>query len=59
LHCRSRGVGEQMIRWAIAQAHARACKLVELITHNSRVDAQPIYLRLGFAPSHVGMTLRF
>jgi hypothetical protein len=48
-----------MIRWAIAQAHARACKLVELITHNSRVDAQPIYLRLGFAPSHVGMTLRF
>src|SRR5580704_10063205 len=57
--CRGRGVGEQMVQWAIAQARARGCKLVELITHNSRVDAQRFYLRLGFAPSHVGMTLRF
>ncbi len=34
-------------------------RLVELLTHNSRVDAQRFYRRLGFAPSHVGMTLRF
>jgi len=58
-HCRSRGIGERMVQWAIAEARARGCKLVELLTHNSRVDAQRFYARLGFQPSHVGMTLRF
>jgi ribosomal protein S18 acetylase RimI-like enzyme len=58
-HCRSRGIGEQLVQWAIAQARARQCKLVELLTHHSRVDAQRFYKRLGFQPSHVGMTLRF
>ena len=58
-HCRSRGIGEQLVQWAVAQARARECRLVELLTHNSRVDAQRFYKRLGFAPSHVGMTLRF
>jgi ribosomal protein S18 acetylase RimI-like enzyme len=58
-HCRSRGIGEQMVQWAVAEAHARGCKLVELLTHNTRVDAQRFYARLGFAPSHVGMTSRF
>ena len=58
-HCRSRGIGEQLVQWAVAQARARECKLVELLTHNSRVDAQRFYKRLGFSPSHVGMTLRF
>jgi len=58
-HCRSRGIGEQIVQWAIAEAQARGCKLIELLTHNSRVDAQRFYARLGFQPSHVGMTLRF
>jgi ribosomal protein S18 acetylase RimI-like enzyme len=58
-HCRSRGIGEQMVRWAIAEAREKGCMLVELLTHNTRVDAQRFYVRLGFAPSHVGMTLRF
>jgi ribosomal protein S18 acetylase RimI-like enzyme len=58
-HCRSRGIGEQMLQWAIAEARARRCKLVELLTHNTRVDAQRFYKRLGFQPSHVGMTMRF
>jgi ribosomal protein S18 acetylase RimI-like enzyme len=57
--CRSRGIGEQLVRWAVAQARARECRLVELLTHNTRVDAQRFYKRLGFAASHVGMTLRF
>jgi len=56
---RSRGIGEQMVQWAVAEARAKGCKLVELLTHNTRVDAQRFYVRLGFAPSHVGMTLRF
>ena len=37
----------------------RGCKLVELLTHKTRIDAQRFYVRLGFQPSHVGMTLRF
>jgi ribosomal protein S18 acetylase RimI-like enzyme len=58
-HCRSRGIGEQLVQWAVAQARARGCKLVELLTHHTRVDAQRFYERLGFARSHVGMTIRF
>ena len=58
-HCRSRGIGEQLVQWAVAEARARGCKLVELLTHHTRVDAQRFYKRLGFQPSHVGMTWRF
>jgi ribosomal protein S18 acetylase RimI-like enzyme len=57
-HCRSRGIGEQLVQWAVAEARAKSCKLVELLTHHTRVDAQRFYERLGFARSHVGMTLR-
>src|SRR5438045_4556646 len=57
--CRSRGIGEKLVAWAIAEARARGCKLVELLTHHTRLDAQRFYKRLGFQPSHVGMTLRF
>lgn len=57
--CRSRGIGEQLVQWAIAEAKARGCNLVELLTHASRVDAQRFYTRLGFTGSHVGMTVRF
>jgi ribosomal protein S18 acetylase RimI-like enzyme len=57
--CRSQGIGEQMVRWAIDEARGRGCKMVELLTHQTRVDAQRFYMRLGFQPSHVGMTLRF
>ena len=56
-HCRSRGIGEQMVQWAVAEARAKGCKLVELLTHHTRVDAQRFYERLGFARSHVGMTI--
>ena len=58
-NCRSRGIGEQLVQWALAEARASGCKLVELLTHHSRVDAQRFYERLGFARSHVGMTIRF
>jgi ribosomal protein S18 acetylase RimI-like enzyme len=58
-HRRSRGIGEQLVQWAITEACARSCKLVELLTHQTRVDAQRFYERLGFQRSHVGMTIRF
>jgi ribosomal protein S18 acetylase RimI-like enzyme len=52
-------IGEQLVQWAVTEARSRGCKLIELLTNNSRVDAQRFYERLGFARSHVGMTLRF
>jgi ribosomal protein S18 acetylase RimI-like enzyme len=58
-HYRSRGIGEQLVQWAVAEAQSKGCKLVELLTHNTRIDAQRFYKRLGFAASHVGMTIRF
>lgn len=58
-HCRSRGIGERLVQWALAEARGRGCKLLELLTHHTRVDAQRFYERLGFARSHVGMTIRF
>jgi ribosomal protein S18 acetylase RimI-like enzyme len=58
-HCRSQGIGEQLVLWALAEARGRGCKLVELLTHHTRVDAQRFYERMGFARSHVGMTIRF
>jgi len=47
------------VPWAVAEARARKCALIELLTHHTRVDAQRFYERLGFAKSHVGMTIRF
>jgi ribosomal protein S18 acetylase RimI-like enzyme len=56
---RSQGIGEQLVRWAVERSRAKGCKLVELLTHHTRVDAQRFYERLGFSRSHVGMTIRF
>ena len=56
---RSRGIGEQLLQWAIGEARSRNCNLVELMTHQSRTDAQRFYERLGFAKSHFGMVMRF
>ena len=56
---RSQGIGELLVQWAVAEARAKGCKLVELLTHATRVDAQRFYARLGFSASHVGMTVRF
>jgi GNAT superfamily N-acetyltransferase len=56
---RGRGSGEQLLQWAIGEARARRAALIELLTHESRVDAQRFYERLGFARSHVGMVMRF
>src|SRR5246127_3411346 len=56
---RSRGIGEQLVQWAVNEARSKGCKLVELLTHHTRIDAQRFYERLGFARSHVGMTIRF
>src|SRR3954463_13656552 len=57
--CRSRGIGEQLVQWAITEAKARGCNLVKRLRLQTGTDAQRFYKRLGFTASHVGMTVRF
>jgi ADP-ribose pyrophosphatase YjhB (NUDIX family)/GNAT superfamily N-acetyltransferase len=55
---RGQGLGEAMVRWAVAESRRRGCALVQLTTDKSRVDAHRFYERLGFVASHEGMKLR-
>lgn len=54
---RGKRIGERMILWAVEQCRARDCKLVQLTSSATRVDAHRFYARLGFVQSHVGMKL--
>ena len=56
---RSRGLGRQMIEWAVERARMRGCHLVQLTTDKSRPDAKRFYEALGFVASHEGMKLHF
>jgi GNAT superfamily N-acetyltransferase len=51
---RGKGLGSQMIRWAIAQAGQRGCGMVQLTSNKKRLDAHRFYERLGFQKSHEG-----
>ncbi|RKN49627.1 GNAT family N-acetyltransferase [Micromonospora endolithica] len=54
---RGRGLGREMIGWAVDRARERGCRLVQLTTDKSRLDAHRFYLGLGFVASHEGMKL--
>lgn len=54
---RGRGLGSQMIRWAVDEATERGCALVQLTTDKQRTDAHRLYERLGFHATHEGMKL--
>jgi GNAT superfamily N-acetyltransferase len=52
---RGSGLGKRMIDWAVAEARARGCVLIQLTSDASRTEAHRFYERLGFVRSHVGM----
>lgn len=54
---RGGGLGETLIRWAVATARAEGCVMVQLTTDKSRVDAHRFYERLGFTNTHLGYKL--
>jgi GNAT superfamily N-acetyltransferase len=56
-NARSRGVGEAMMNWVIAEAKRRRCLRVQLTTNVARTDAHRFYERLGFRTTHKGMKL--
>ena len=53
----SRGIGSQMMQWAMERARQRGAHVVQLTTHKTRLDAHRFYERLGFQGSHLGMKL--
>jgi GNAT superfamily N-acetyltransferase len=54
---RGLGLGRQLIMWAIAEARAAGCVVIQLTSDRSRTDAHRFYASLGFEVSHVGMKL--
>ena len=53
----SKGIGSNIMKWAIERAKARGARIVQLTTHKSRAAAYRFYERLGFKASHMGMKL--
>ncbi|MFE2761707.1 GNAT family N-acetyltransferase [Streptomyces halstedii] len=54
---RGTGLGTQLIQWAVDESRRQGCRLVQLTSDASRIDAHRFYERLGFSASHVGFKL--
>jgi len=54
---RNCGIGKYMMQWAIAEAKAKGCRIVQLTSNKQRKDAHRFYERLGFKASHEGFKL--
>jgi len=57
-HARSRGIGSQLLAWAIERARARGCHMLQLTSDKARHDAIRFYESRGFVASHEGMKLK-
>ncbi|AZU64987.1 GNAT family N-acetyltransferase [Neobacillus mesonae] len=55
---RGKGVGTELIKWAIQRAESRGCHLVQLTTDKKRSNALRFYERLGFKGTHEGLKLK-
>lgn len=55
---RGKGIGTELIKWAIHRAKERGCHLVQLTTDKQRGDALRFYERLGFKPTHEGLKMK-
>ena len=51
---RNRGIGGDMMRWAIERCRQNDCSMVQLTSNKKRLDAHRFYERLGFLKSHEG-----
>jgi GNAT superfamily N-acetyltransferase len=56
---RNRGIGSQMMRWALERCRERGCGMVQLTSNKKRADAHRFYERLGFLRSHEGFKYYF
>ncbi|MEH7111420.1 GNAT family N-acetyltransferase [Neobacillus niacini] len=55
---RGKGVGTELIKWAIQRANERGCHLIQLTTDKQRVDSLRFYERLGFKSTHEGLKMK-
>ena len=53
--CRGQRIGEALVSAAMDRARELGCRVVQLTTDKSRVDAHRFYERLGFEATHIGM----
>lgn len=51
---RGQGLGRKTFEWAIARAQAKKCRLIQLTSDKTRIDALRFYESLGFIASHEG-----
>lgn len=56
---RGKGLGGEMIKWAMDACKARGCGMAQLTSNKQRVDAHRFYERLGFKKSHDGFKYYF
>lgn len=54
---RGQRLGRRMVEWAIGEARAQGCGLVQLTSDKQRPDAIRFYQSLGFTASHEGLKL--
>lgn len=55
---RGRGLGTELIRWAIEESRREGCRLVQLTSNATRTDAHRFYENLGFSATHVGFKMK-
>ncbi len=55
---RGKGIGGELMKWAIERAKNENCIFVQLTTNNERTDSHRFYQRLGFEGTHLGMKLK-
>jgi GNAT superfamily N-acetyltransferase len=55
---RGGGYGSRMIEWAVERCRARGCRMVQLMSMNTRTDAHRFYERMGWKKSHFGFKLQ-
>jgi len=53
----NKGLGSQMMKYAIERARLRGAHIMQLTSHQTRKDAHRFYELLGFKLTHVGMKL--
>jgi len=56
---RGRGLGARLVDWAVERCRARGCRMVQLTSKLTRLDAHRFYERLGWEKSHAGFKLHF
>ncbi len=54
---RGSGIGAALMRYAMENARAAGCDVMQLTTRSDRTEAQSFYARLGFTHSHAGMKI--